>query len=102
MHIWPWVQAVPHAPQLWRSVVMSAQPVGQHDGVVAVQAGLQVQVPLVHIWPAGQAFPQAPQLCTSIATSAQRRPAALEQHLSTLVQAGVQTAGAAEHAPLTQ
>jgi hypothetical protein len=61
LHVAPWEQTLPQAPQLFGSLVKFTQPEGQRT----VPAG-QVQAPLTHVAPPRQTRWQPPQLFGSV------------------------------------
>jgi hypothetical protein len=64
---------VPHAPQLFESVIVSVQAPPQR--LWPIGQGISVEhVPPTHIWSAVQALPQAPQFIASVAVFTQVMP----------------------------
>ena len=54
----PVVQVVPQVPQLFGSIIVSAQAVPQ---TMEPPGQLTLHLPVEQIWPVGQALPQVPQ-----------------------------------------
>ncbi len=65
MHICPWVQRMPQPPQLFRSVVVSAQVIWLPKVAHIIAPVLQVHVPAAQV-PSPQACPHVPQLLVSV------------------------------------